>query len=102
MTSTEALALPMGTPYAVKLPVFEGPLDLLLHLIRQDELDILDIPIAQVAEQYMSHLKRMQELDLDVAGEYLLMAATLAWIKSRLILPVRGEDAEAEEIDPRA
>lgn len=89
------------SPYAVKLPAFEGPLDLLLHLIRLDEVEITDIPIARIGEQYLAYLDLMRELDLDVAGEYLLMAATLAWIKSRMLLPVEGEGGE-EETDPRA
>jgi len=89
-------------PYAVKLPIFEGPLDLLLHLIRLNEVDVADIPIAEIAGQYIAYLGMMQELDLDVAGEYLLMAATLAWIKSRMILPPSGEEEEEEGVDPRA
>jgi segregation and condensation protein A len=88
--------------YAVKLPVFEGPLDLLLHLIRQNEVEITDIPIAQVGAQYLEYLELIRELDLDVAGEYLLMAATLAWIKSRMLLPPDGQGEDGEEIDPRA
>jgi segregation and condensation protein A len=91
-----------GGAYAVKLPVFEGPLDLLLHLIRQNEVEITDIPIALVAEQYLEYLELMRELQLDVAAEYLVMAATLALIKSRMLLPPSGEGEEAEEVDPRA
>jgi segregation and condensation protein A len=90
-----------GSPYAVRLPVFEGPLDLLLHLIRVNEVEITDIPIARIAEQYLEYLDLLRELDLDVAGEYLLMAATLAWIKSRMLLPPDGVE-EQEGIDPRA
>lgn len=90
------------SPYAVKLAVFEGPLDLLLHLIRLNEVEITDIPIARVGEQYLEYIELMRELDLDVAGEYLVMAATLAWIKSRMLLPPDGEEEEGEEIDPRA
>lgn len=91
-----------GIPaYAVKLPVFEGPLDLLLHLIRQNEVEIADIPVAEIGAQYLSYLELMQSLDLDIAGEYLVMAATLALIKSRMLLPpTPGE--EEEEVDPRA
>ena len=88
--------------YAVKLPVFEGPLDLLLHLIRLNEVEISEIPIAEIAEQYVAYLDVLRELDLDVAGEYLVMAATLAWIKSRMLLPPSDEDAEEEGGDPRA
>jgi segregation and condensation protein A len=87
--------------YAVKLAVFEGPLDLLLHLIRQNEVDITDIPIARIAGQYLDTIELMEELNLDVAAEYLVMAATLALIKSRMLLP--DESIEDEDgIDPRA
>jgi segregation and condensation protein A len=88
--------------YAVKLPIFEGPLDLLLHLIRTDEVDITDIPIARVAEQYLEYLELMRELQLDVAGEYLVMAATLAWIKSRMLLPPDPSAIADAGVDPRA
>ncbi len=87
--------------YAVKLPVFEGPLDLLLHLIRQNEVDITDIPIQRIAEQYLGTIELMEELNLDVAAEYLVMASTLALIKSRMLLP-NESDEEEEAIDPRA
>ncbi len=91
--------------FQVKLEKFEGPLDLLLHLIREHQLDILDIPIATITEEYLRTLALMQELDLDVAGEFLLMAATLIHIKSKMLLPpeeaVEGEEAPPEE-DPRA
>ncbi len=91
-----------GSPaYAVKLPVFEGPLDLLLHLIRQNDVEIAEIPVAEIGAQYLSYLELMQTLNLDIAGEYLVMAATLALIKSRMLLPpTPGE--EEEEVDPRA
>jgi len=82
--------------------VFEGPLDLLLHLIRQNEVEITDIPIAKISEQYLSYLDAMQELNLDVVGDYLVMAATLAWIKSRMLLPPDVTDEEGEKVDPRA
>src|SRR4029450_6177269 len=88
--------------YAVKLPIFEGPLDLLLHLIRIDEVDIIDIPIARIAEQYLEYLELMRELQLDIAGEYLVMAATLAWIKSRMLLPPDPSSIADEGLDPRA
>ncbi len=87
--------------YAVKLSVFEGPLDLLLHLIRHNEVDITDIPIARIAEQYLDTIELMQELNLDVAAEYLVMAATLALIKSRMLLPDESQEEE-EGIDPRS
>ncbi|MBI3085713.1 MAG: segregation/condensation protein A, partial [candidate division NC10 bacterium] len=72
--------------YQVKLEMFEGPLDLLLHLIREHQLDILDIPMATITDEYLRYLSLMQELDLDVAGEFLLMAATLIHIKSKMLL----------------
>ena len=89
-------------PYSVRLPVFEGPLDLLLHLIRIDEVEITDIPIARIGEQYLEYLTLMGDLDLELAGEYLVMAATLAWIKSRMLLPAENVGEDGEEIDPRA
>ena len=86
----------------VKLEIFEGPLDLLLHLIKKNELSITDIPIATITEQYLSTLELMQGLNLDVAGEFLVMAATLIHIKSRMLLPPGDdEDEEEEEGDPR-
>jgi segregation and condensation protein A len=97
------------TDYRVRLEVFEGPLDLLLHLVKKHELDILAIPVAFVTEKYLEYLELMRRTNLDVAGEYLLMAATLAHIKSRELLPtpdpsqdepLGGEDGE-EALDPR-
>jgi len=85
----------------VFLEAFEGPLDLLLYLIRRQNLDVLDIPIADITRQYMEYIQLMQELDLELAGEYLLMAAMLAEIKSRMLLPRSQSDIE-EEDDPRA
>jgi segregation and condensation protein A len=86
----------------VFLEAFEGPLDMLLYLIRRQNLDILDIPIAEITRQYMRYIELMQVLQLELAGEYLLMAATLAEVKSRMLLPrTHGEEA-AEESDPRA
>lgn len=85
----------------VFLEAFEGPLDLLLYLIRRQNLDILDIPLAEITRQYMSYIELMQELQLELAGEYMLMAATLAEIKSRMLLP-RAQAATEEEADPRA
>jgi segregation and condensation protein A len=92
--------------YKVELPDFEGPLDLLLHLVRKHELDILNIPIAFITDQYLKMLDVMRSLNLDVAGEYLLMAATLAHLKSRELVPpdpneVLPVDEEEEEGDPR-
>ncbi|MBV8910434.1 MAG: segregation/condensation protein A [Gammaproteobacteria bacterium] len=85
----------------VFLEAFEGPLDLLLYLIRRQNLDILDIPLAEITRQYMEYIELMQELQLELAGEYLVMAATLAEIKSRMLLP-RPRPAEEGEEDPRA
>jgi segregation and condensation protein A len=87
---------------AIKLDLFEGPLDLLLHLIRENEMDITELSVSEVADQYVAYLNLMQELQLDVAAEYLVMAATLAWIKSRMLLPPSGEHDEDEGPDPRA
>ncbi len=85
----------------VFLEAFEGPLDLLLYLIRRQNLDILDIPLADITRQYMNYIELMQDMQLELAGEYLLMAATLAEIKSRMLLP-RSSEVATEEIDPRA
>jgi len=91
--------------YRIKLRVFEGPLDLLLFLIRKNELDIYDIPIESVTKQYVEALRAMQEMDLDLAGEFFVMAATLMEIKSRMLLPkglhAVDPNADDEEIDPR-
>ena len=87
----------------VQLEIFEGPLDLLLHLIKKNEVSITDIPIALITEQYLATVELMQTLDLDLAGEFLVMAATLIHIKSRMLLPAGEEEAEEEEgVDPRA
>ncbi|MGB5333822.1 MAG: ScpA family protein [Woeseiaceae bacterium] len=90
-------------PYALQvfLEAFEGPLDLLLYLIRRQNIDILDIPVAEITRQYVQYIELMHELQLELAGEYLLMAAMLAEIKSRMLLP-RPEAMEEEEEDPRA
>ncbi|MDD5482852.1 MAG: segregation/condensation protein A [Kiritimatiellae bacterium] len=86
----------------IKLEVFEGPLDLLLYLIKKDELDIYDIPIERITNQYMEYLGLMRMLDLDIAGDFLVMAATLLMIKSRMLLPPEERPAlEPEEEDPR-
>ncbi len=85
----------------VFLEAFEGPLDLLLYLIRRQNLDILDIPLAEITRQYMQYIELMQDLQLELAGEYLVMAATLAEIKSRMLLPRPRSDSEEGE-DPRA
>lgn len=89
--------------YKVDLEVFEGPLDLLLYLIRKDEVDIYNIPIERITTQYMEYLSVMRMLDLNIAGEFIVMAATLMMIKSRMLLPMedRSEEEEEEEADPR-
>ncbi|MCX6344218.1 MAG: segregation/condensation protein A [Armatimonadetes bacterium] len=91
------------SPYKVILGVFEGPLDLLLHLIREHEIDIYNIPIAQITEQYLGYLTMMEAMNLEVAGEWLVMAATLVEIKSRMLLPDEPKDEESddEQLDPR-
>jgi segregation and condensation protein A len=88
--------------YTFRLEGFEGPLDLLLHLIQKNELDIFNIPIALITEQYLEYLQLMKVLNLDVAGEYLLMASTLLHIKSKMLLPKSSEEEEEEGEDPRA
>jgi len=87
--------------YPVRLDVFEGPLDLLLHLIKRHELNIYDIPITLITRQYLDYIDLMQELNLDVAGEFLVMAATLIHIKSRMLLPRHDPGQEDPEEDPR-
>lgn len=91
-------------PHALEvfLEAFEGPLDLLLYLIRRQNLDILNIPIAEISKQYAHYIELMQEMQFELAGEYLVMAATLAEIKSRMLLPRSTEDEDGEEEDPRA
>jgi segregation and condensation protein A len=89
--------------YHVKLDIFEGPLDLLLHLIKKHELDIYDIPIAPITQQYLEYLEMMKGLDMEIAGEFLVMASTLTHIKSRMLLPPPDNPADDEEgTDPRA
>jgi segregation and condensation protein A len=88
--------------YKVKLDVFEGPLDLLLYLIKKEEVDIYDIPIAKITDQYLEYLEFMKLLDLNIAGEFLVMAATLMHIKSRMLLPPDDLPPEEQEEDPRA
>ena len=94
--------LPEDAP-RIRLPEFEGPLDLLLYLIKKNEVDIHDIPIAPITRQYMEYLDLMKELNLDVAGEFMVMAATLIHIKSKMLVPVNPTEAEGEEEseDPR-
>ncbi|MEW9080996.1 ScpA family protein [Caldanaerobacter subterraneus] len=89
--------------YTVKLEIFEGPFDLLFHLIEKNEIDLMDIPISIILDQYMEYIRSLQEMDLDVASEFIVMAATLVEIKSRMLLPKFRLEEEAEKIeeDPR-
>src|SRR5262245_4543147 len=96
-----AAELSASDQYKVKLEVFEGPLDLLLYLIKKEEVSIYDIPIARITDQYLEYLTAMEQLDISVAGEFLLMAATLIHIKSQMLLP-RDPDAPENIEDPRA
>ena len=82
----------------VKLPAFEGPFDLLLHLIKENEVNIYDIPVAKITEEYLKYIQMMEILDLNIAGEFIVMAATLIHIKSKMLLPVE-KTQEGEEID---
>lgn len=93
----------MNTDYKVRLEVFEGPLDLLLYLIKRDEIDIYDISIERITGQYLEYLQAFQELNIDLAGEFVLMAANLLYIKSRSLLPLDQQppEEEADEDDPR-
>ena len=101
MPAAAALSSHALPPVAV--PAFEGPLDLLLHLIREHRVDIADIPIVQITDQYLAYLRAMEEMNLNVAGEFLVMAATLLEIKSRTLLPKPPRAEEAEEgMDPRS
>ena len=88
--------------YKLKLEVFEGPLDLLLYLIKKDHINIYDIPITEVTKQYLEYLELMKLLNLDIVGDFLVMAATLIQIKSKMLLPQEEVQAEQEEEDPRA
>ncbi len=103
-TKTEA-SEPVDTTFRLEFASFEGPLDLLLHLIQDHELDILDLPIAFVTEKYLAYLGTMQTLQLDVVSEYLVMAATLAHIKSKMLLPApptdQEDDSAEDQLDPR-
>ncbi len=87
--------------YKIKLEIFEGPLDLLLFLIKKNDLDITDISIAEITEQYMQYIEMMKMLDLEVVGEFLVMAASLMQIKSRMLLPPDPVELEEDEIDPK-
>ncbi len=95
---------PQEERWQVKLEIFEGPLDLLLHLVRKEEMDIRDIPIATIADEYLKYLDVLKELDLNVAGEFLLMAASLVYLKSRVLIPrellLHMEEGSGDEEDP--
>ena len=93
----------MEEPYKIKLDIFEGPLDLLLYLIKREELDVYDIPIGRITRQYLDYINTFKMLNIELASEFILMAATLMYIKSRMLLPrsVQPPEEEAEENDPR-
>lgn len=91
----------MTEPMKVKLPTYEGPLDLLLDLIQKNEMDVRDIQISVIAQQYLEYLDQMRELNLEIAGDFLVMAATLLYIKSKMLLPPDEEEKEEEGPDPR-
>ena len=92
----------MNDPLNIKLPAYEGPLDLLLDLIQKNEMDIRDIQVSVIAQQYLDYLHQMRDLNLEIAGDFLVMAATLLYIKSKMLLPVDEEEKEEEGPDPRA
>jgi segregation and condensation protein A len=87
--------------YQVAIDVFHGPMDLLLHLVKRQEVDILDIPVAKIADQFKEYLDALKIIDLETAGDFLVMAATLTEIKSRMLLPHNTEETEEEQVDPR-
>ncbi len=91
----------MSAAYTIKLPQFEGPFDLLLFFIERDELDIQDIPIARITDDFLDYLHTMERLNIDLAGEFMLVAATLCRIKARMLLPRKQLDEQGNEIDPR-
>src|SRR3989442_1330621 len=92
----------MATPYKIQIPMYEGPLDLLLDLIRKQEMDIHDIPIAKITGQYLEYLHKLDELDIDVSADFIYMAATLIYIKSKMLLPPDPLAGPDEQQDPRA
>ena len=91
----------MATPYKIQLPIYEGPLDLLLDLIRKQEIDIHNIPIAKITQQYLDYLHQLETLDIDVSSDFLYMAASLIYIKSKMLLPVDPLAGPEEQMDPR-
>lgn len=90
-----------GTTYTIRLPQFEGPFDLLLFFIERDELDIYNIPIAKITDDFLSYIRHMEALNVDLASEFILVAATLCRIKAKMLLPRKPVDEEGNEIDPR-
>src|ERR1700720_4887158 len=92
----------MASPYRINLPAYEGPLDLLLDLIRRQEMDIHNIPIAKITEQYLDYLHQLEKFDIDVSADFIYMAATLILIKSKMLLPADPLAGPEEQIDPRA
>jgi len=102
MSAKEVSELQDKAGYKIKLQVFEGPLDLLLYLIKKNELNIYDIPIFEITKQYLEYLEIMELLDLNIAGEFIVMAATLMHIKSKMLLPPDENQEEEEQQDPRA
>ncbi|MBI3306491.1 MAG: segregation/condensation protein A [Candidatus Omnitrophica bacterium] len=95
-------AISKQSPLYVKISAYEGPLDLLLELIKKNEMDIYNIPIAEITKQYLDQLARMKELNLEIAGEFIVMAATLIYIKSKMLLPQAEDEEDEEGGDPRA
>ena len=91
----------MDQSYSIKLPQFEGPFDLLLFFIERDELDIHDIPIASITEDFLAYIRQMEEMNIDLASEFILVAATLCRIKAKMLIPRKPLDEEGNEIDPR-
>ncbi|HEY4741087.1 MAG TPA: segregation/condensation protein A [Candidatus Acidoferrales bacterium] len=91
----------MATPYKIQLPVYEGPLDLLLDLIRKQEIDIHNIPIAKITQQYLDYLHQLEQLDINVSSDFLYMAATLIYVKSKMLLPADPLAGPEEQMDPR-
>jgi segregation and condensation protein A len=92
----------MATPYKIQIPIYEGPLDLLLDLIRKQEINIHDIPISKITAQYLDYLHKLEELDIDVSGDFVYMAAMLIYIKSKMLLPPDPLGGPEEQLDPRA
>ena len=90
-----------ASTYTIKLPQFEGPFDLLLFFIERDELDIYNIPIAKITDDFLAYIRHMEAMNIDLASEFILVAATLCRIKARLLIPRKPVDEEGNEIDPR-